>query len=864
MKQKIRNKIIFVVCLFLICMAGMPVHATEQIQGEKRDEQDLKPLELCLIDESYDNLDESAMNICDGDEGTAYSGVYRTNWDLYGNDYCYQNLRSTWQDLYDEMNLYCTLYMNTRIDAKTLSVDGRSVYGIGPISYEGLTAEELASLVYIFTYQNPQFYFVKNSLYYNTKVLYLGVYDYFSDGDTRSDTSVQMYKQIDAWVQEIGTETTTYAKEKKAHDIICDHVVYETGTYDQSAYSAVLQKKTVCAGYTKLYSVLTNASGLETVSITSPTHGWNRTKIGERWYNVDLTWDDGTPVVYTFFNKSDATMKKYDGSARESHTQNNYYDGIAPGCETDYGTSTVVVDAERIETGNPSIELDLANNTKKKISTSFVPEDVTDKRLGYISANTKIASVDASGVVTAVSPGKTSITVRKLTNNRKTTCIVEVYGKMNAPEVPTIAESGTTYITLGSQNGCLYSMDGKTWQSSPKFSNLKPNTTYTFYVKRPSQGYYRESRIVSVTVQTLAEESKNLSEVTVQYRTHVQTYGWQDFVLNGVMSGTSGKAKRLEGIEILVTGDHKLGIQYTTHCQTYGWLPWSANGELNGTQGEAKRLEAIKIQLTGADKDKYDVYYRVHAQSYGWLGWAKNGNPAGTAGYAKRLEGIQIVVLKKGEKAPGDNYKNIDAKKAVHRTESYIAKPGVSPVVGSAATSNQSPNISGEECVNVTYRTHVQTYGWQGWKYNGQMSGTSGKAKRLEGIEIRLTNKPYNGSVVYTTHIQSYGWQGNMNNMSTWKRDGEMSGTSGKAKRLEAICIDLTGEMKEHYDIYYRVHAQSYGWLSWAKNGAPAGTAGFSKRLEGIQIVLVPKGGQAPSNQYQDIQSRWKQVYIKR
>ena len=74
------------------------------------------------------------------------------------------------------------------------------------------------------------------------------------------------------------------------------------------------------------------------------------------------------------------------------------------------------------------------------------------------------------------------------------------------------------------------------------------------------------------------------------------------------MAGTSGKAKRLEGIKIRVYGNDNLGIQYTTHCQSYGWLPWSANGEMNGTEGEAKRLEAIKIQLTGADKDKYDVF----------------------------------------------------------------------------------------------------------------------------------------------------------------------------------------------------------------------------------------------------------------
>ena len=353
-------------------------------------------------------------------------------------------------------------------------------------------------------------------------------------------------------------------------------------------------------------------------------------------------------------------------------------------------------------------------------------------------------------------------------------------------------------------------------------------------------------------------------DVTVSYRTHVQSIGWQGIVTNGTMSGTSGKAKRLEGIKIRVYGNDNLGIQYTTHCQSYGWLPWSANGEMNGTEGEAKRLEAIKIQLTGVDKEKYDVYYRVHAQSYGWLGWAKDGAPAGTAGYAKRLEGVQIVVVKKGSPAPDANFEGVNAASGVHQSVSYLAKNGSSPVVGGQVTSNMNPSVAGEANVNIAYRTHVQSFGWQDWKYNGVMSGTSGKAKRLEGINIKLTNKPYSGSIVYTTHVQSIGWQGNENNVNTWFRDGQMAGTSGRAKRLEAIRIALTGEMAEHYDVYYRVHAQTYGWLAWAKNGEAAGTAGLSKRLEGIQIVLVPKGGAAPANNYGGVVTTNKQTYIKK
>ncbi len=356
----------------------------------------------------------------------------------------------------------------------------------------------------------------------------------------------------------------------------------------------------------------------------------------------------------------------------------------------------------------------------------------------------------------------------------------------------------------------------------------------------------------------------------VFYRTHIQTYGWEgeaDDIMtwdsNGSMSGTSGESKRLEGINIVVNQAESrpeldLGVRYTTHCQNYGWLPWSADGEMNGTEGESKRLEAIMIQLTGEHKDYYDIYYRVHAQNYGWLGWAKNGEPAGTAGQSKRLEGIQIVITKKGE-AHNEKADGITS----DYTEAFYATSGSSPIVNYPATDNENPVVPGSEDVNVAYRTHVQTYGWQGWKYNGQMSGTSGESKRLEGIEIKLTNKDYEGGIAYTTHVQTYGWQGaDLSNPSTWKSNGQMAGTKGESKRLEAICITLTGQLAEHYDIYYRVHAQTYGWLGWAKNGEPAGTAGLSRRLEGIQIVILPKGHKAPDNEYKGIISNDAGAYI--
>ena len=47
--------------------------------------------------------------------------------------------------------------------------------------------------------------------------------------------------------------------------------------------------------------------------------------------------------------------------------------------------------------------------------------------------------------------------------------------------------------------------------------------------------------------------------------------------------------------------------------------------------------------------------------------------------------------------------------------------------------------------------------------------------------------------------------------------------------------------MEERYDIYYRVHAQNFGWMGWAKNGEAAGTEGYGYRVEAIQIKIVKK-----------------------
>ena len=161
-----------------------------------------------------------------------------------------------------------------------------------------------------------------------------------------------------------------------------------------------------------------------------------------------------------------------------------------------------------------------------------------------------------------------------------------------------------------------------------------------------------------------------------------------------------------------------------------------------------------------------------------------------------------------------------------------------------AGSKSATFSISAPARAGVTYQTHVQNIGDQGWRRDGVEAGTHGLSYRLEAIRIKLEGAHVPGSVEYRTHVQNIGWQ-------DYRRDGAEAGTHGMSYRLEAIQIRLTGEMAQRYDVWYCVHAQDIGDMGWAKNDAPAGTAGFSRRLEAIRIRILPKGSPAPGKQHE-------------
>ena len=457
-----------------------------------------------------------------------------------------------------------------------------------------------------------------------------------------------------------------------------------------------------------------------------------------------------------------------------------------------------------------SIKLDNADITIEKnkeitLGLSIEPMDATESYT-WTSSNTNVATVDENGKVKAVGGGDTTITV-KSKNRKEAKCQIHVLSHIDS-------------VTLNKKELKIEKTNSETLQATINPSDATDDKTLTWKSEDENiakvdgngkvTGVGTGTTNITVTTSNGKSAACKVTVVrqtpSVNYSTHVQDIGWQGYVKDGSTAGTTGQSKRLEAIRIKLSNNtsYKGTIQYQTHIQDIGWQGWKMNDEMSGTSGQSKRLEAIRIKLTDELAENYDIYYRVHAQEFGWLGWAKNGESAGTAGYSYRLEAIEVKLVEKGGKAPGSTQ------------DAYRQR-------------------------YVSYQTHVQDIGWQGIKYDGEEAGTSGQSKRLEAINISLSNPLYSGSIEYQTHVQDIGWQG-------WKANGQMAGTSGQSKRLEAIRIKLTGEMAKQYDIYYRVHSQEFGWLGWAKNGESAGTEGYSYRLEAIQIQLVKKGSSAPGS----------------
>ena len=112
---------------------------------------------------------------------------------------------------------------------------------------------------------------------------------------------------------------TDYDTVKNVHDYLIDNFEYDRKTtmVNHTDIDGFRDGVMVCSGYSLAAYYLLNVAGVPTRVITGDggsgggnveNHMWNMVQLDGKWYNLDVTWDDGggSRKYYDYFLKSDA------------------------------------------------------------------------------------------------------------------------------------------------------------------------------------------------------------------------------------------------------------------------------------------------------------------------------------------------------------------------------------------------------------------------------------------------------------------------------------------------------------------------------------------------------------------------------
>jgi hypothetical protein len=82
-----------------------------------------------------------------------------------------------------------------------------------------------------------------------------------------------------------------------------------------NVYGILVNGLGVCQSYAETYKLLCDFAGVPCIvasgNMSSVPHAWNKVMIGNHWYNVDITNNDGSILPYPVYNSSDNMLKRY-------------------------------------------------------------------------------------------------------------------------------------------------------------------------------------------------------------------------------------------------------------------------------------------------------------------------------------------------------------------------------------------------------------------------------------------------------------------------------------------------------------------------------------------------------------------------
>ena len=89
-------------------------------------------------------------------------------------------------------------------------------------------------------------------------------------------------------------ENTEYDTERA--ELIEQHLDDSNSLYQSHiAYGPLLQGYAICGGYSDAMALFLDRIGIKNYKIATDDHVWNLANIDDKWYHIDLTWDD--PVL---------------------------------------------------------------------------------------------------------------------------------------------------------------------------------------------------------------------------------------------------------------------------------------------------------------------------------------------------------------------------------------------------------------------------------------------------------------------------------------------------------------------------------------------------------------------------------------
>ncbi|MDR0974527.1 MAG: hypothetical protein LBL80_02415 [Ruminococcus sp.] len=137
------------------------------------------------------------------------------------------------------------------------------------------------------------------------------VFEYLMTKDNYLRAVAYTDKKIQKFLKTIPEDMSTRNILVKAHDFIAKQCVYDLEYKNgYTAYAAVVYGKALCEGYAKAFQYICEEIGVPCVIAVGDSynsnigHAWNKVKIGDNWYNVDVTNDDTDSEMNGYVSKS--------------------------------------------------------------------------------------------------------------------------------------------------------------------------------------------------------------------------------------------------------------------------------------------------------------------------------------------------------------------------------------------------------------------------------------------------------------------------------------------------------------------------------------------------------------------------------